>query len=265
LSPQETVRTAVDLGLSVIAITDHDSVEGISPALEEAKKFPQLLVVPGVEINTDFPSGEVHILGYFIDCYDPGLNYMLKEMHRSRHDRGIKMVARLADAGININWDRVLELASGGVVGRPHIAQALLEEGYVSSIKEAFNKYISRNGAAYVGRHKPTPVEAVESILKANGLAFLAHPADIENLESFTAELKKAGIAGIEIYYANYTSTKIARLKELAERFKLMTSGGSDYHGPGINIGAAIGSIDIPEKSIEQFVSIAGKKRMVIP
>jgi predicted metal-dependent phosphoesterase TrpH len=140
-----------------------------------------------------------------------------------------------------------------------------VEEGYVSTLKEAFNKYINRNGVAYVGRQKPTPLEAVGAILKANGLPFLAHPADIENLDSFTAELKKAGIAGFEIYYANYTSTKIARLEELANQYKLMASGGSDYHGPGTNIGAAIGSIDIPKESIEQFVSIAEKKRMVIP
>lgn len=265
LSPQETVRTAVDLGLSVIAITDHDSIEGIPPALEEAKRFPQLLVVPGVEINTDFPAGEVHILGYFIDYSDPELNRTLEDLHRSRHDRGIRMVARLAEIGITINWDRVLELASGGVVGRPHIAQALFEEGYVSSIREAFNKYIGRNGTAYVRRWKPRPAEAVALILKANGLPFLAHPADIENLDSFTGELKEAGVKGLEIYYANYTAAKIARLEELAKRYRLMASGGSDYHGPDTNIGADIGSIDIPDEAIEQFIAIAEKKRMVLP
>jgi predicted metal-dependent phosphoesterase TrpH len=264
LSPQEMVRKAVDVGLSVIAITDHDSITGIQPALEEATKFPSLRVIPGVEINTDFPSGEVHILGYFINFQDPELIHVLEELHNSRYVRGAQMVAKLATIGVDIDWDRVLELASGGCVGRPHIAQALLEKGHVSSIREAFNKYIGRNGIAHVGRRKPTTAEAVALILKANGLPFLAHPADISELDSLVYELKKAGLVGMEIYYANYSPAKITRLEKLADSYKLMASGGSDYHGPDTNIGTIIGGIDIPEESVQQFISLAEKKRMVI-
>jgi len=152
LTPRELVRKAVELKLDVIAITDHDSVEGVLPALEEAKSFTQLMVIPGVEINTDVPKGEVHILGYFVDYRDPGLNHTLEELRNSRYERGKNMVAKLTEIGINVDWGRVQELAGGGSIGRPHIAQAMLEQGYISSLREAFTKYIGRNSPAYVER-----------------------------------------------------------------------------------------------------------------
>jgi predicted metal-dependent phosphoesterase TrpH len=265
LSPQEIVRKASQLGLDVIAITDHDSVEGIPPALEAAKSFPQLLVIPGVEINTDMPQGEVHILGYFIDYHDPQLNHSLEELRNSRYERGRKMIAKLADMGMDIEWERVLELASGGTIGRPHIAQAMVERGYSSSLQEAFAKYIGRNGSAYIERKKLTPLDAVKLILNAGGLPFLAHPADIAHLEALVPRLKEAGMAGLEVYYANYSPRKIARLQALAKRYNLIASGGSDYHGLDNTIGADIGSVHLPPKSVEQFISLAERRRTVIP
>jgi len=265
LSPQEIVRKASQLGLDVIAITDHDSVEGIPPALEAAKSFPQLLVIPGVEINTDMPRGEAHILGYFIDYRDPELNHSLKELRNSRYERGRKMIAKLADIGIDIDWERVLELATGGTIGRPHIAQAMVERGYISSLHEAFAKYIGRNGPAYVERKKLTPLDAVELILNAGGLPFLAHPADIEYLEAFVSQLKEAGMAGLEVYYAHYSPSKIARLQALAKEYDLIASGGSDYHGLDNTIGTDIGSVDLPPNLVEQFISLAERRRIVIP
>jgi len=264
LGPQEIVRRASKLGLDVIAITDHDTVEGIPPALEAAKSFPQLLVIPGVEINTDMPQGEVHILGYFMDYHDPEFNRSLEELRNSRYERGRKMIARLADIGIDIDWERVLELATGGTIGRPHIAQAMLERGYTSSLHEAFTKYIGRNGPAYIERKKLTPLGAVELILNAGGLPFLAHPADIEYLESFVPQLKKAGMAGLEVYYANYSPGKIARLQALAKKYDLIASGGSDYHGLDNTIGSDIGSVDLPPESVEQFIALAEQRRAVI-
>ena len=265
LTPQELVQKAVELKLDVIAITDHDSVEGIPPALEAAKSFTQLMVIPGVEINTDVPKGEVHILGYFIDYRDPGLNRTLEELRNSRNERGKKMVARLAEIGINIDWGRVQELAGGGSIGRPHIAQAMLEQGCVSSLREAFTKYIGRNGPAYVERKKLTPIEAVKVVLDANGLPVLAHPADIEKLEPFLLQLKKAGIVGIEIYYNSYNPKTIAQLKRFAQKLDLIACGGSDYHGLGEYIGADIGSVNLPGESVEQLISLSKQKRRVMP
>jgi len=265
LRPEEIVRKASQLELDVIAITDHDTVEGIPPALESAKSFPQLLVIPGVEINTDVLQGEVHILGYFIDYHDPELDHSLKELRNSRYERGRKMIAKLADMGIEIDWERVLELATGGTIGRPHIAQAMVEGGYSSSLQEAFTKYIGRNGPAYVERKKLTPLDAVELIFNAGGLPFLAHPAEIKNLEAFVPQLKEAGMVGLEIYYANYSPSKIARLQALAKKYDLIASGGSDYHGWDNTIGANIGSVDMPPELVRQFISLAEQRRMRIP
>jgi predicted metal-dependent phosphoesterase TrpH len=260
LSPQEMVLKASQLGLDVIAITDHDSVEGIPSALEAAKNFPRLLVIPGIEINTYMPQGEVHILGYFIDYLDPEFNHALEELRNSRYERGRKMVAKLADLGIDIDWERVLALASGGTIGRPHIAQAMLERGYITSLSEAFTKYIGNGGIAYVERKKLTPSEAVELVVRANGLPFLAHPADIENLDPFIYQLKQAGMAGLEVYYPKYSQNKIARLEALAHKYGLITSGGSDYHGLDNTIGSDMGSVDLPQEAIEQFISLAEQK-----
>jgi predicted metal-dependent phosphoesterase TrpH len=256
LSPQELVHKAGHLGLEVIAITDHDSTAGIPSALAAAKNFPDLLVIPGVEIDTDIPDHDVHILGYFIDYRNVEFTSSLDRLRNSRYDRGQKMVARLAELGIMIDWERVLELASGGTIGRPHIAQAMLERGYISSFKEAFAQYIGRNCVAYIKRAKVTPLEAVALIIRANGLPFLAHPADIQNLGSFVHQLQKAGLVGIEVYYAHYSPDTVERLRILANKSGLIPSGGSDYHGLDNTIGAEIGTIDIPRESVDQLTTL---------
>jgi len=166
LSPAEVVHKSVELGLTIIAITDHDSVDGIVPALAAAKAFPQLKVIPNVEISTDVPQGEVHVLGYFIDYTDYELKATLERMRDSRKRRAQGMIAKLGNLGLYIDWQRVQEIAGSGSIGRPHIAQAMLEKGYIASIKEAFTKYISRDGPAYVEREKMTPAEAVELIFR---------------------------------------------------------------------------------------------------
>ena len=141
-SPAEIVRKSAELGLTVIALTDHDTVDGVPPALEAAKAFPGLRVIPGVEISTDVPTGEVHVLGYFIDHTHHELCSILSKMRSSRQERARSMVARLRDLGLVVDWERVIELAGSGSIGRPHIAEALLEKGYISTFAEAFNKYL---------------------------------------------------------------------------------------------------------------------------
>jgi hypothetical protein len=161
---------------------------------------------------------------------------------------------------IKVNWDRVVELAGNGSVGRPHVAQAMLEQGFVSSLREAFDNYIGRNCPAYVERKKLTPQEAVKLVLDAEGLPVLAHPADIESLEQFTVKLKKAGIVGIEIYYNGYSSSTIAQLERLAKRHNLISSGGSDFHGIDDSIGASMGSVDVPRDSVEKLIHLSKQK-----
>ena len=198
LSPADVVCKSVDCGLTIIALADHDTVDGVVPALAAAKAFPKLKVIPCIEVSTDIPKGEIHVLGYFIDYTNPKLLTTLERFRNSRRQRAQGMVAKLGGLGIHIEWQRVQEIAGSSSIGRPHIAQAMLEKGYIASFKEAFTKYISREGPAYVEREKMTPAEVVELILRTNGLPVLAHPLTINNMETMIVELKDAGLVGID-------------------------------------------------------------------
>ena len=255
-APEEIVRRAAEAGLSVIAITDHDNVDGIAPALRAAAAFPQLRVMPGVEISTDIPDGEVHVLGYCLDYTGRELLEALKRMRSSRVTRARKMVARLAELGLPVDWERVLEFAGEGSIGRPHIARALLENGHVGSLAEAFDGYIGRNAPAYVERDKMTPTEAVELILAAGGLPVMAHPMTVPDPEAMIGELQAAGLLGIEVYYAGHSAATVQRLAALAARTGLIPTGGSDYHG----LDAAetpFGQVAVPPESVERLLALA--------
>jgi predicted metal-dependent phosphoesterase TrpH len=260
LEPKEIVSLAISLGLDVIAITDHDTIDGIVPALNAVPSSASLIVIPGVEINTDVARGEVHVLGYFIDYTDKRLMAILQKLRDSRLQRAQKMVAKLADLGMKIDWQRVSELAQGGTIGRPHISQALLEKGYVSSEKEAFDKYIGHNGPAYVERYKLLPVEVVKLILEAQGLPVLAHPADIADLNDLMPKLKAAGLIGLEVYYRDYGPDIIGKLAKLARQYDLIPTGGTDYHAFGDTSEVEIGGAVCPDGSLERLFALASKR-----
>ena len=261
-SPEEVVSKAAERGLTFMALADHDSVDGIAAALEAAKPFPDLKVIPAVEISTDVPSGEVHILGYFIDYNSHKLREALARFRNSREMRAQKMVAKLSDLGIHIDWPRVQKIAGDGSVGRPHIAQAMLEKGYIASIKEAFEKYIARDGPAYVEREKMTPVEAVELIARTNGLPVMAHPFTVPDPEALIVAMKTAGLVGIEAYYNGYTTDVINQLVGLAKKFNLITTGGSDYHGLDDSNETMMGDVAVPGESVERLIALAEKRAL---
>jgi len=261
-SPQEIVRKAVGLGLEVIALTDHDSVDGIASALEEARKFSQLQFIPGVEVSTDVPSGEVHVLGYFIDYGSEELAAALERFRSSREGRAQGMITKLAELGIHISWERVREIAGSGTVGRPHIAQAMLEKRYINSIKEAFDKYIARDGPAYVEREKMTPVEAVQLILHNRGVAVMSHPFTVPEPEGMIAELKAAGMAGIEAYYNSYTSEETGALIAMAKNHGLIVTGGSDYHGLDESHETMMGGVEVPVEAVSRLIARAEPKML---
>jgi predicted metal-dependent phosphoesterase TrpH len=246
--------------LSIIAITDHDSLIGIEPALLAAESFPALKVIPGLEINTDIPNAEVHILGYFINYRDDELNQSLRRQRDSREFRAQKILGKLGNLGIDIEWNHVLELASDGAVGRPHIARAMLEQGYVTSMQEAFNMYIGRQGPAYVERARLSPQEATELMVKAGGLPVLAHPADLDNIEEFLIDLKEVGLVGLEAYYSRYDKKTIQRLVDLANKHGLITSGGSDFHGFGDDKETPMGAVDVPFDCAERLIALAEQR-----
>jgi predicted metal-dependent phosphoesterase TrpH len=263
LKPAELVARAAELNLEVIAITDHDSIEGIPAAIEAARKHPQLTLIPGVEISTDIPNNEIHVLGFFMDCNDKKLNDELARLRISRQTRAQKMSEKLGSLGLPIDYNRVLELAGDGSVGRPHIAKVMLEKGYINEFREAFDNYIGRNGPAYVEREKMLPEEAIALVANAGGLPVLAHPAEIDKIEELLPLYIDNGLIGLETYYHWYNQQTIKRLADLASKYKLITTGGSDYHNDNGDAGGPLGGVDIPRKSIEKLLSLAKEKGLI--
>jgi hypothetical protein len=257
LSPTALVDLAVSRGVQIMALTDHDSMEGLPEALQAASRYPGFTLIPGVEISTDIPGSEVHVLGYFLDPQDGHLQEELARLRSLRRDRGRRMVEKLRDLGLDVSWGRVQQIADGGAVGRPHVAQALLEKGYIGSTQEAFERYIGRNGPAYVERAKMTPAEAVAFLHQRRALPVLAHPRELENLEDLLPTLQEAGLVGIEVYYQDYDEASIEGLLTIAHRHGLLPTGGSDYHGFGGEHERLPGDIPLPDEVIDAFMALA--------
>ncbi len=261
LTPTQLVQLAVSRGLEILGVTDHDSTQGIPEALEAASQYPAFTLVPGVEMSTDIPGDEVHVLGYCIDPEDTAFQKALEDLRMARRDRGRMMVQKLHNLGIDIPWERVEAAAGEGAVGRPHVAQVLQEMGFVSSFQEAFDRYIGRNGPAYAERVKLTPSEAIAMLAKAGTLPVLAHPASLSNLDSLLEELKAAGMVGMEVYYQDYDQATLTRLAAAADRHGLLKLGGSDFHGIGGPRERLPGDIPLPDDAIDAFMSAA--KRLI--
>jgi predicted metal-dependent phosphoesterase TrpH len=263
-SPADIVKMAIRDEVEIIAITDHDTVNGIQSALNAARSYPSLMVIPGVEINTDVPHGEVHILGFFIDYTQSWFQQRLEILRQSRLVRARRMLEKLSGLGMPLEWQHIEKLAAGGTVGRPHVALALTEKGYVSTVREAFDRYIGREGPAYVEREKIKPTEAVEIVVKAGGIPALAHPASIENLDQFLDQLQAVGLKALEAYYNNYSPEVIQRLVTLANKRGLIPCGGSDFHGLDSQSETPIGGISIPRKHIEKLLASSNKTTLRI-
>jgi predicted metal-dependent phosphoesterase TrpH len=255
LTPTELIDLAAGRGVEVMALTDHDSIEGIDEAIEAAAKRPGFTLIPGVEMSTDIPGAEVHVLGYFLDAGDSELQETLGRLRDSRVGRARRMVDKLRDLGVEVEWERVQAIAGDGAVGRPHVAQALLEKGHISTIAEAFDKYIGRNGPAYAEREKMTPVEVVAFLARKGYLPVLAHPADLD-VDELLPQLKKAGLVGMEVYYQDYNEATIERLLATARRYDLLPMGGSDFHGLGGQNERLPGDIPLPDQAIDAFLAL---------
>ena len=256
LSPTELINLVASRGLETIALTDHDSTNGLDEAAEAARAFPQLTVIPGIELSTDVPGSEIHVLAYFIREKDPDLQESLRRFRLGRLDRGKSMVEKLRGLGLDLEWNRVQEIAGDGSVGRPHVALAMVEKGHVKNTQEAFDLYIGRNGPAYAEREKLTPEDAVRMINRWGGAAVLAHPAEIPDLDNTLESLKDAGLLGMEVYYARYTEDKVRGLAEFARRHGLEPCGGSDYHGIDERTEPLPGTLGPPLEVVERLKKI---------
>jgi len=260
LTPTQVVQRAARLGLTVLAITDHDSVAGIPEALA-AGAACGVEIIPGVEINTDVPGAEAHVLGYFIDHRDQELEAKLAALREGRVGRARRMAEVLTGMGAPVRFERVLEIAGEGAVGRPHVAQALLEAGHVTSYGQAFDQYIGRNSPAYVERAKFTPAEACALICRARGLPVLAHPVFFDRYgkikvrfdeDGLLPEMMAQGLAGIEVYYNGYDAITIEHLLGVARRHNLIVTGGTDFHG--LRQGDQdLGGVYVPRKVVRRL------------
>jgi len=261
LTSTELIQMVVKNGLKTISVTDHDSTEGLAEAYEAAKEFPDLRIIPGIEMSADIPGDEVHVLGYFLDYHDEEFQAQLTEFRMGRVGRAQAMVEKLEALGKPVEWERVMHFAGDGTVGRPHIALAMVEAGYFKEPKEAFEEYLGNDGLAYYDRPKLAPAAGVEMIKKVGGVPVLAHPTFMNDMEAGIANLKKVGLMGMEVYYAQYDDDTVRHLARLAKEYDLIPCGGSDYHGMGNSGEPLPGTLGPPEKTIALLEEAAAKAK----
>ena len=255
-SAEEVVSLCERRGVQVVAIADHDTTAGVRQlisrvgesrfagrAMSSSSSFYHrgVEIIPAVEINAELDEKEVHILGYFVPV-DPGSEFaiLLDTLRRSRMDRVRAMVLRLEKLGFPVELERILSFAKGESVGRPHVGQAMVQKGYVSSVKEAFEKYLGTGKPAYVPRAHLTPVQAVKSIVRAGGVAVWAHPGTA-GCDYLLEKLVENGLDGIECLHPEHSPEDTRRYAALAREYSLIATGGSDFHGPGSGEGGELG------------------------
>ena len=260
LMPTELIELAYSHGVRVMSLSDHDTTQALPEAFAAAASHTDFLLIPGIEMSTDIPGSEVHILGHFIDWKDERFERELVNLRKSRLGRARQMVKRMAELGKPVAWERVESFAGEGSVGRPHIARALVEAGHVATVSEAFDLYLSRTGPAYVERERLTPIEVVEMLISVKGLPTIAHPRDLDNLEELLAKLKAAGLVGMEVYYQDYPPDEVERLHALADKIGLIPLGGSDYHGFGGHHQREPGDIPLPDEPVQRLLALARER-----
>jgi hypothetical protein len=260
LAPAALVRFAREQGLDLIALSDHDTTDGVDEAQAEGMRVG-LEVIPATEINTDIAGGgEAHVLGYFVERADASFQRTLAVLRDARERRGERMVEKLRAEGVNITWERVREIAQGSV-GRPHVARALIEAGYAKDVPDAFDRWLSRGRPGYVARLKLSPEDAVRFIRSARGVPVLAHPNWIPGLEEAVLPgLVAEGLMGLECYYGEYDEATVRTLAQLAASRGLIATGGSDYHGPNMHA-TGLGGRAVPAEAAKELRSAAERLR----
>lgn len=253
LSPAELVVQAGQAGLKAVAITDHDTIDGLKEAVE-AGQNQDLEVVPGVEISIEVGlKGGAHLVGLWVRPGHQGLLEGLERLQEARRRRNPRMLAKLNDLGLKLSMEEVLAQTGGGLVGRPHFAKALVSKGLAASVGEVFSRWLGAGAAAYVPKERMPPAEGIALIRAAGGVPVLAHPGlldlDRPGLESLLRKLKGLGLEGLEAYYSEYDEVTRRRLVSLAARLDLAVSGGSDFHGgskPKVRLGLGKGDLRVP-------------------
>ena len=265
LSPTDVLRLAHKAGVTALAITDHDIVTGMPEAIAAGAELG-IEIIPGVEISSRVGNSELHILGYFLQWQDPELNQRLATLRESRHSRNPQIIERLRALGLDVTYEEVRTLAGTDAVGRPHIARLLMDKKYVTSAKDAFDRYLADGRPAYVARELPSPADAIAWIRAAGGVAVLAHPTwakvSGESLNALLIALKAQGLGGIEVHYSSHTKRQTREYHDLAKRLDLLITGGSDFHGitkPDIEVGTGKGGLKVSEKLLDPLKKAAAQ------
>ena len=272
LSPPELLHLAQDLNLGAMAITDHDTIDGSKEALEYGIP-PSIKFLTGIEISATPPSsfpcpGSFHILGYGFDIDDPALNRSLSRLKASRESRNPRILELLSKIGIELTLNEVRDLSGDSQLGRPHIAQLMVKKGFVSSIDEAFDKYLGKGKPAYVDRFRFDCEETIQTLLNAGGIPVLAHPfllnmPDEKTFEGLMAVLTEMGLKGIEAYFPEHSADLVGYYTRIANRYNLLMTGGTDFHGavkPEIKMGSGRGNFFVPYELYEKLISALNEK-----
>jgi len=252
LSPEELVAHALTRGLVALAITDHDTVEGVARALVAGGG--RIRIVPGIEISSVLEGHDLHVLGYFIDYQSESLRERLVAFREERRGRALAIMERLRELGAPVDETAVFAAAGPGVVGRPHVAQALVRAGHVPSVEAAFQTFLGPRGRAFVPRPTFHSEDAIACIREAGGASVLAHPGAQLSV-AIVERLKHAGLDGIEVWHPQHGAAAVRRWRETARRLRLIESGGSDFHGT--HRGAGLGDLPVPERVVEALLDAA--------
>lgn len=286
-TPSELVDYAMEKDLAAFALTDHDTVDGLDEAISYAEKLrqeqgsvhqeelppesgssenaakqvhPVPEVIPGIEFSTEYQGQDVHIVGLYIDHHNGAFAAQLQAFVDSREGRNRKMCRLLTEGGIPVSYESLLEEFPNAVITRAHYAKYMLNHGYIKSMKEAFERYVGDNCPYYVPREKVTPVQAVSLVLQAGGIPILAHPIlyhmSDARLDTLVSELKGAGLMGLEAIYSTYKAYEERQMRELAAKYDLLISGGSDFHGgnkPGLDLKTGYGKLFVPYEVLENI------------
>ncbi len=248
----EVVKKAQKKGLTIISVTDHDTVSGMESALNSARS-EEIEVIPGVEINTEFMGEDVHILGYFIDIQSKILLRTLTGIVESRKERAKKIIQNMQQDGIEVEFGELQDIVTGDIYSRSHIAELLNKKNIVSDYEAAFDRYIHKDSPYYVGRYYISVEKAISVIKEAGGLTVLAHPGKIVNRNDVILRLIEMGVDGLEVYYPEHSSSVTAELKSLAQKNDLLITGGSDYHGLDKREKNKLGSVKLRDKHISEM------------
>lgn len=248
LEPPELLRLASENAIRFLAITDHNSTAGYEAVLVRHTQYPNLELIPAIEINAEGPLA-CHVLGYWIDAKAPEFQQELRRYRDVKKSHVQAMTQKLTTLGVMIDFQRILELAKGGALGRPHLADAMIEKGYVKNRQEAFDRFLKKEGPAYIPAETPTALEAIRLIRNAKGVPVLAHPSYYTS-EDLLKKLVDMGLMGIEVYYPEHSRSLIQRYLQVAATYHLIATGGSDFHGPKTGR-EAIGCVDVPISVME--------------